>query len=534
MTVVLTVGASVLALRAWSGLPPRSTRAATPTSQPTKGVRLDSELKLADEVDAPSVPVVVGHPIVRSVNTRAPRLRVARGKPLQAMKFRAPNGMRGWRVRLAARRPLATPAIADGRVFFGGGFGSYEFYALDAATGKLAWQIKTTDDGPTAAIVEDGVVIYNTESCTVEAVNARSGKRLWSRYLGDPLMSQPSANRGKVFMAYPGQDGQHYLICMALKTGATLWQSAINGDIISAPIVEGEAVYLATLDGALYRYDAATGKQAWKMARNATSAPWVQGKELFTTLRETNVGGVPVPPGTSLDEARAKLPDYPGQDNHLAPIEHYEGFARLDERGRIVQRGVCERAANYLSATDNAKKASGAKAQAYDAGVGFADAPGTAKIAQAQANIGANTVSEVWAYQGSRPVVRGGRSFSAQNEVLQCLEAATGRALWQLRLPEDKRSARTLTPPSLAGDKLFFGTSRGEIGCAQASDGQLLWIYNAGSPILFQPAVMRGRVYFGTEDGCVFCLDTGDAGADGWAMWGGNAGHNGWTKRSVS
>jgi outer membrane protein assembly factor BamB len=46
---------------------------------------------------------------------------------------------------------LATPAVVDGKVFLGGGFGSYEFYALDAKTGKLLWQYRTGDDGPTAA-----------------------------------------------------------------------------------------------------------------------------------------------------------------------------------------------------------------------------------------------------------------------------------------------------------------------------------------------------------------------------------------------
>jgi hypothetical protein len=39
---------------------------------------------------------------------------------------------------------------------------------------------------------------------------------------------------------------------------------------------------------------------------------------------------------------------------------------------------------------------------------------------------------------------------------------------------------------------------------------------------------MDGRVYVGTDLGNIFCVDVRDASATGWAMWGGNAGHNGW------
>jgi outer membrane protein assembly factor BamB len=46
---------------------------------------------------------------------------------------------RGWKVTIPGNRPLATPAVADGLVFLGAGFGSYDFYALDADTGRVGW-----------------------------------------------------------------------------------------------------------------------------------------------------------------------------------------------------------------------------------------------------------------------------------------------------------------------------------------------------------------------------------------------------------
>ena len=65
-----------------------------------------------------------------------------------------PQGHRtGWKLKIPGERTLATPAVVDGRIFLGGGFGSYDFYALDAASGAVLWQYQTTDDGPTAAVV---------------------------------------------------------------------------------------------------------------------------------------------------------------------------------------------------------------------------------------------------------------------------------------------------------------------------------------------------------------------------------------------
>jgi outer membrane protein assembly factor BamB len=63
--------------------------------------------------------------------------------------------------------------------------------------------------------------------------------------------------------------------------------------------------------------------------------------------------------------------------------------------------------------------------------------------------------------------------------------------------------------------------------CLSAGTGDLLWSVRVGEPVLFQPAVARGRVYATTRAGSLFCLETGDEKDDGWNMWGAGPGHNG-------
>ena len=145
--------------------------------------------KAADE---PAKPVVRRIDLSTATNVNLPTPK----RDLEAAAFGTSDGRSGWVLRLPGGRPIATPAYADGMLFVGGGYGSHEFYAVDAETGRIIWKINTGDDGPTAAVVADGLVAFNTESCTLVVVDERTGRLIWEEWLGDPLMSQPAIDKG--------------------------------------------------------------------------------------------------------------------------------------------------------------------------------------------------------------------------------------------------------------------------------------------------------------------------------------------------
>src|SRR5213082_556380 len=132
----------------------------------------------------------------RAVSLPLPEIR----EDLKPVSFKTRGGKEAWVLRVPGNRPIATPAYADGLIFVGGGYGSHEFYALKADSGEVAWKINPTDDGPSAAVVDDGYCAFNTESCTVIVVEARTGKQMWQEWLGDPLMSQPAIADGKLYI----------------------------------------------------------------------------------------------------------------------------------------------------------------------------------------------------------------------------------------------------------------------------------------------------------------------------------------------
>jgi outer membrane protein assembly factor BamB len=420
--------------------------------------------------------------------------------------------VRGWRVTIPGGRPLATPAIANGYVILGGGFGSYDFYAFHAATGRVAWQYQTNDDGPTAAVVAEGFIAFNTESCELEILTVE-GRPLWKRWLGDPLMSMPAIGQDCIYVAYPDTRGDHhhYLGAFDLRSGRDLWRQRINGEVITAPVLAEGHIYLATLDGTLY-YFRQDGTPIWQGPKNATSAPTVwKGQCYFSQRRE-------VPPQQTDDGTLQQTEQVAtrglGANSETLCFPSTGTLAAYLDYGKRQHRSPMDQACEMA-----------------DGAVGFGAHKGDAKMAQAMRNLGKGHISAIWAHQGSKPVIWRGRLYSAVGDALHCVDPTTRTPIWKRRLGqrEDKSELldSTLTPPALVNGKVFLGTLDGEIVCLSALSGDVIWSVRVGEPILFQPAVAHGRVYATTQKGNLFCLETGDLGDDGWLMWGGGPHHNG-------
>jgi outer membrane protein assembly factor BamB len=430
-----------------------------------------------------------------------------------ASPWSSPDGRhKGWSVSLPGTHPLATPAVSDGRVFLGGGFGSYEFYALDAANGSVVWGYQTEDDGPTAAVVEGNRVAFNTECCELEVLTV-DGKQVWKKWLGDPLMSMPAIQEGRIFQAYPDSRGdhRHYLGCFDLDSGNEIWKQPIAGEIITAPVLADSRVHLTCLDGTLACFDQATGARVWQENALATTSPHVhQGQCYFAHRFQT---------------------EEPVEDciSEIIQNEQLVGRACADGSGATEFPATATRA-DYL---DLHKRQRGsdyyAECELTDAAVGFAGHKGDAKMEQAGGNLGHGHVSSIWAYQGARPFGHAGRLYSSLGQTVQCLDPDSGSVVWKKSLYQTEGEVldHVLTPPATVNGKLFMGSIRGDVFCLDARSGDVLWSVSLGEPVLFQPAVAQGRLYAPTGRGKLFCVETGDRADDGWQMWGATAAHNG-------
>src|SRR6266404_257573 len=442
----------------------------------------------------------------------------ATSRDLEAVSFGTPDGKSGWVLALPGGRPIATPAYADGMLFVGGGYGSHEFYAVDSETGKIIWKIQTGDDGPTAAVVADGMVAFNTESCTLMVVDEGRGRVIWQEWLGDPLMSQPAIDKSVLFMAHPAATGRsmkpaefhprpaspggsHRLLAAELGTGRHFWEQEISGDVITAPVVSDGTVYFTTFNGTSYALNAADGSVVWVKVNAATSAPVIANGQLYETRK--------------------------GQ----AGKETVEGLARVDaKQGNARDKELIAKSkADYLKEGGGGGVAiSGEAVKSLDSSVGFSSAPASAKLAEANGSVGVNSVAGAWAYQGSRAAISKGQILNAQGNYINSVRASDGRQSWQAEVvgSHSARGGQVFSPPAVGHDYLYLAGAAGYLVSVRQSDGSVGFSYAMKAPIAFQPALAKGNVYSGTSDGRLICLKTGNKDADGWYAWGGNAQHN--------
>ena len=439
----------------------------------------------------------------------------------------------GFEVRFASKAPVVTPAVYQGNVYVSGGFRSKEFHAFGATTGKSKWSVQLDDDGPSSPACESQVCVFNTESCTIFAVDAETGKELWSWWLGDPLTDAPTIADGVVFTSYPvqggavygknkpedrAQNGQgqkrrppkatHALAAFDLRTGKILWQRWIDSSVMSAPVATDEFVYVTTFAGTLIKLEQKTGTIRYAVRARATSAPVIN----FTS------GGV-----ESMYYTRR------GEDSDEQDGAE-EMIIRADHNDPETKYRTKRKKARYLDKKVQERSDYNKKGSADDAANGFSDgAPEAANPEAAFDNVGQSSVSNMQAFQGSRILHLGDRNVNTMGDEVIATDTETGDTLWSYKLPGniDKSGGSLGTAPLAAGGSIVFATLQGDIVQLDPQNGQVKKTYKIGAEVRTQPVVSKGWIYVGTRDGRLIAINTRDRALTGWPMWGGNAARTG-------
>lgn len=77
-----------------------------------------------------------------------------------------------------------------------------------------------------------------------------------------------------------------------------------------------------------------------------------------------------------------------------------------------------------------------------------------------------------------------------------------------------------VSSPSIVDGRVYVGSQDRNVYCLDARNGMPIWNYTTGFRIKSSPAVVDGRVYTGSDDGYVYCLDA----LNGSVVWMGDAG----------
>lgn len=197
-----------------------------------------------------------------------------------------------WQTRLNGQI-FASPAVFDGKVYIGTTGGV--FNAVDARTGKLVWTFAAGRPIFGTALVTADAVFFTCDNGYLFRLNRADGKEVWRYDLGDERVSrifghpqvfdwdwhgaEPAFSDG---MLYVGSgDGGFHAIDAA--SGARRWRFAAGGKVRGGAAVAGDRVVFGSADRFLYALDRATGKEIWKHDTGAEveDEPLVAGDRVF-------------------------------------------------------------------------------------------------------------------------------------------------------------------------------------------------------------------------------------------------------------
>lgn len=228
----------------------------------------------------------------------------------------------------------ASPAIANGVVYIGSW--DSNFYALDAETGTEKWRFKATEDPvihnqqgfQSSATVAEGVVYVGCRDGHVYALDAANGRKKWDYSTAKSWVNATAAVRdGSLYSGT--SDGSRFFILDA-KTGRLKFNFVAGGQVFSSPAIAGDLVYFGSSNGKLYAAEAKTGRIAWQFVTDAAKTD---------SLKVLNPDG-------SFNPQKAYAPyfnDY--QDMVLA-------FYRIFSVGAIWSSPVIDRGVVFFGSTD--------------------------------------------------------------------------------------------------------------------------------------------------------------------------------------
>jgi outer membrane protein assembly factor BamB len=187
----------------------------------------------------------------------------------------ASSGSRMWRYD-AHRASAATPAVgahAHGTVYaaFLNRLGSHakvpgdgEVVALAAGTGRVRWVAHVGASETSPLLVGNRVLVGGWDG-KIWALDARSGRRLWTYQTGGAVKSGLAFSGGRVYAG--SYDGHVYALDAV--SGRLVWRAAAqpqllgHGTFYATPAVAYGRVYVGSTDGRMYSFGARSGTLRW-------------------------------------------------------------------------------------------------------------------------------------------------------------------------------------------------------------------------------------------------------------------------------
>ena len=324
------------------------------------------------------------------------------------------------------------------------------------------------------------------------------------------LAAAPVIGGGQLFAM--GTDGMVHAFDAA--TGAARWTQSfkISGDGSSSVFGGGasfdsDKVFITTGVGGVAALDAATGKQLWKAkpAGPLRGSPTIAYGLVFVMTQDNQIHALNAEDGTNGWNQSASSGQTgvfgvgapaAGQGTVVAGFSTGELIAYRYENGRQLWADALARTS--LSTTVGVLTDIDAD-PIIDRGRVYALGQGGRMAAYEL--VSGQRIWELNLAGISTPAIGGDWIFTLTDDAkLLCIARTTGKVRWMTQLArfeneQKKKNAIYWTGPVLAGDRLWFANSNGQVYSAAAGDGSIALLAELKSPITLAPVVANGTLY---------------------------------------
>lgn len=314
---------------------------------------------------------------------------------------------------------------------------------------------------PVGVTVVQGILYVGDDNGYTYAVNAFTGKLIWSHYGWNMNMSNPLVVGERVFVSTGNAyfnyaktmqyvkgkrtvrgPGLNSIYALDRKTGKEIWAYHPTGEVMPTPVYVDGFLYVGTGDGHVYKVDATTGKLVWKsdiQSFVSMSSPVAGDGNVF-------LGGT-----------------YP---NYFYALDQNTGkIAWKTTIPGLVATGISD------------------CTPAYSQGIVIQEA-----------------------------TIKSGDTDKPVANVVLAMDAKTGKLLWQKRLGDGPvPPAMKTATPMIDGGIVYEGSPvSGNYHAFDLKTGNQLWSVHLGSQIRAGAAVLNGIAYVPYHSGDIAAIRTSD------------------------
>ena len=338
----------------------------------------------------------------------------------------------------------------------------------------------------------------------------------WVMRIDSPWRSTPTLANGVLFAG--ANNGVVYAIEAA--TGQVRWQTDLNtGEeraqrLFSRVLVDDGRVLVGAADGRLYALAEEDGSLQWSFDTGdwVRSRPFAHGNRVAVANMAGELVGLVIEADGPREAWRTQLAPHPvvgdlaGDGQGILVTNNHARVFAVNWEGDIAWH---QRMMPVLETPE--------KSILADAPPQITQSPPTVANGLVYAGgpfrfleaIDANSGERVWRFEvngriAAAPTVADDTVLVGEylgGSIFHALDAATGAIKWQADI------GGVWASPTAVDGRVYVGTTEGDIKCLDLATGQELWSWATGGGVYPAPAVDEEAIYFGSWDGYYYALE---------------------------